>query len=57
MAGKPTRQSTGQDKPAAPEVMFLCRYCQKPKSIGEMRRVRRFVPALVVCQDCARKLE
>lgn len=43
-------------KPASREVTFLCRRCEKRKPLGEMKLVTRFVPVLVVCQDCAREL-
>ncbi len=43
-------------KPAAPEITFLCRRCEKRKPLAEMKLVTRFVPVLVVCQDCAREL-
>ena len=43
-------------KPAAPEITFLCCRCEKRKPLVEMRLVTRFVPVLVVCQDCAREL-
>ena len=43
-------------KPVAPEVTFLCRRCEKRKPLAEMRLVTRFVPVLIVCQDCAKEL-
>jgi len=43
-------------KPATPEVIFLCRRCEKRKPLAEMRLVTRFVPVLIVCQDCAKEL-
>ena len=43
-------------KPVAPEVTFLCRRCEKRKPLAEMKLVTRFVPVLIVCQDCAREL-
>lgn len=38
------------------EIKFKCRLCEKEKPIQEMRTVTRFIPVLVVCQDCARAL-
>ena len=43
-------------KPATPAITFLCRRCEKRKPLAEMRLVTRFVPALVVCADCAKEL-
>ncbi len=43
-------------KPAAPEITFLCQRCEKRKPLGAMRLVTRFVPVLVVCEQCAKEL-
>jgi hypothetical protein len=60
-AGKPTaavKPKTAEKvkKPAAPEVTFLCRRCEKRKPLADMKLVTRFVPVLVVCEDCAGEL-
>jgi hypothetical protein len=54
-AGK-SKAAEKPKKPAAPEITFLCRRCEKRKPLAEMRLVTRFVPVLVVCADCAREL-
>jgi hypothetical protein len=56
MAGKSTKTAIRAKKPEPREINFLCRRCEKYKPINEMVTVTRFVPALVVCQDCAREL-
>jgi hypothetical protein len=38
------------------EIYFKCRLCGKEKPLQDMRTVTRFVPVLVVCEDCARTL-
>jgi hypothetical protein len=38
------------------EIHFKCCLCEKEKPLQEMRTVTRFVPVLVVCQDCAKTL-
>ena len=43
-------------KPAAFEVVFLCARCEKRKPLADMRMVTRFVPVLVVCEECAKEL-
>jgi hypothetical protein len=37
-------------------VKFKCRLCEQEKPIKDMRTITRFVPVLVVCQDCAKTL-
>ncbi len=56
MAGKTTKAAEKSKKPASPEITFLCRRCEKRKPLEEMRTVTRFIPLLVVCEDCAREL-
>jgi hypothetical protein len=56
MGGKSTGSTTKGHKPQPREITFLCQMCQKQKPLAEMRLVTRFVPPLVVCQDCARDL-
>ncbi len=51
-----TRGKGGAGKTADIAVTFKCRVCEKEKPLQEMRSVTRFVPVLIVCQDCARKL-
>lgn len=55
MAVKVKGKSEG-GKSGDTEIKFTCRLCGKEKPIHEMRTVNRFVPALIACQDCARKL-
>lgn len=38
------------------EIRFKCRLCEQEKPLHEMRTVTRFIPALVVCRDCAKTL-
>jgi hypothetical protein len=55
MAGK-TKNKEETGKTDAKQVMFKCTICEKEKPIQEMRSVTRFVPALVVCEACAKTL-
>jgi transcription elongation factor Elf1 len=55
MTGKPARAARAK-KPEPKEITFLCHRCGKHKPISEMVPVTRFVPSLIVCQDCAREL-
>ena len=43
-------------RPAEMEICFKCKLCGQEKHISEMRTVTRFIPALTVCQDCAKTL-
>lgn len=43
-------------KPGDMEIRFKCRLCEREKPLQEMRTITRFVPVLVVCQDCAKTL-
>jgi len=56
MAGKTSKATARAKKPEPREVTFICRRCEKPKPLAEMRTVTRFVPVLIVCQDCAKEL-
>jgi transcription elongation factor Elf1 len=56
MPGKPAKTATKTKKPEPRKVTFLCRRCGKYKPIAEMVTVTRFIPALIVCHDCAREL-
>jgi hypothetical protein len=56
MGGKSTGAAAKGHKPEPREITFLCRRCEKQKPLAEMRIVTRFVPVLVVCQDCAKEL-
>jgi hypothetical protein len=38
------------------KVTFKCRLCGKDKPIEDMRTITRFIPVLIVCQDCAKTL-
>jgi hypothetical protein len=51
-----TLKSEGKKKAGPKEITFLCPRCEQHKPISEMRTVTRFVPPLLVCQDCAREL-
>jgi transcription elongation factor Elf1 len=55
MTGKPAKAAAKAKKPEPREITFLCRRCGKHKPIGEMVTVTRFIPALILCQDCARE--
>jgi hypothetical protein len=56
MGGKSAGTASRGQKPAPREITFLCRMCEKQKPLAEMRLVTRFVPVLVVCQDCSKEL-
>ncbi len=38
------------------EIKFRCRVCGKDRPTHEMRMVTRFVPVLIACEECAKKL-
>jgi hypothetical protein len=46
----------GKKKKGPKEITFYCQRCERHRPITEMRTVTRFVPPLLVCQDCAREL-
>jgi transcription elongation factor Elf1 len=56
MPRKSTKTDARVKKPKPREITFLCRRCGKLKPIVEMVTVTRFIPALIVCKDCAREL-
>jgi hypothetical protein len=56
MAEKTTKAAGKAKKTEPREITFICRRCEQSKPLAEMRTVTRFVPVLVVCQDCAREL-
>ena len=56
MAEKTSKSAEKPKKQAMREITFKCQRCEKDKPLGEMRSVTRFLPVLVVCQDCAREL-
>jgi len=55
MAGK-AKGKGESGKTGDMKIHFKCRLCEKEKPLEEMRTVTRFVPVLVVCQDCAKTL-
>jgi hypothetical protein len=55
MAEKPSKPESKKEA-GRKEITFLCPRCEQYKPISEMRMVTRFVPPLLVCQDCAREL-
>jgi hypothetical protein len=56
MAGKTSKKEVRLKQPVPQEIVFKCRRCEKLKPISEMRRVTRFIPVLVVCQDCEKEM-
>ncbi len=56
MAGNKSKSSSKAKKGKLKEITFYCGRCEKHRPIAEMRTVTRFVPALLVCKDCAREL-
>jgi len=50
------KEKTVSGKSGDAEIQFKCRLCGKEKPIQDMRTVTRFIPPLIVCQDCARTL-
>ena len=49
-------KTEGKKKSGTKEITFYCQRCERNRPIAEMRTVTRFVPPLLVCQDCAREL-
>ncbi len=41
---------------AVKEQTFTCKFCQTAKPIGEMVVITRFMPPLITCRDCEKKL-
>lgn len=56
MTEKTTKSESKEKRTKFEEITFFCRRCEKHKPISEMRTVTRFIPALLVCADCAREL-
>ncbi len=56
MAENKSKSSSKSKKAKLKEITFYCGRCEKHRPIAEMRTVTRFVPALLVCKDCAREL-
>jgi hypothetical protein len=56
MTVKSTKAAAKEKKTESREITFLCRRCEKYKPLTQMRTVTRFVPVLIVCEDCAREL-
>jgi hypothetical protein len=52
----PTRAKGKSDTGNTEEmkITFKCSRCGREKPIEDMRTVTRFIPVLIVCQDCAR---
>jgi hypothetical protein len=40
----------------AKEITFKCKICGKTKPISQMRELRKFLPVIVACSDCADKM-
>ena len=38
------------------KVTFRCQSCGRTRPLKEMRNITRFVPALIVCSECAKAL-
>ncbi len=55
MVAKPKAKSEA-GRPGETEVLFKCCLCEKEKPLPKMRTVTRFIPVLVVCEECARTL-
>jgi hypothetical protein len=51
-----TAKPESKKKTGTREITFYCQRCERYKPITEMRTVTRFVPPLLVCQECAREL-
>jgi hypothetical protein len=38
------------------EITFKCQYCGNDKPLEDMRRIDRFIPPLIACRECEKKL-
>ena len=57
MAAETSKQETRKKKPEAAEITFKCRRCGRQRPLQEMRSITRFVPVLIVCQDCQKEMQ
>jgi hypothetical protein len=55
MAAK-AKEKAESGKPDDAEIKFRCRVCGRERPIHEMRTVTRFLPVLIVCENCAKAL-
>lgn len=53
MAEKNTGK-TKNGKSKEMQIRFKCQLCEQQKLLSDMRTVARFIPALIVCKDCAK---
>ena len=37
-------------------ITFRCRFCGKDKPLDEMRTLTRFMPPLVACRECEKRM-
>jgi hypothetical protein len=38
------------------KVTFKCQCCNRNRPLKEMRRITRFLPVMIVCQECDKAL-
>ena len=56
MLEKEPKEADKTSKKGPLKITFRCQCCEKYKPLEDMRSVTRFLPALVVCRDCAKKI-
>ncbi len=55
----PEKELKGADKASKKrplKVTFRCQYCKRLRPLEEMRSVTRFLPVLIMCRDCEKKI-
>ncbi len=38
-------------------IVFKCRFCEQSKPLDEMVVITRYFPPVVLCRDCAKKIQ
>jgi len=55
MAAKEVKKVESEEKEVK-EITYTCKYCNKPKTFSDMKIMRRYFPPVIVCLECATKL-
>ena len=56
MAEGELKEGDKKKKKGPLKIAFKCQRCEKQKPLEEMRSITRFIPALIVCQDCEKEM-
>jgi len=55
MAAKEVKEIEPEEK-VEKEITYTCKYCNKAKTFNDMKIIRRYFPPVIVCLECATKL-